>query len=386
MPSLLYLFMFCNVVIGTGAFVITGILAPIGDSLGVTVGTAGQAMTVYALSTAVLAPIALVATGRWPRRRALVFGMSVFALGNVLCALAPDFATLLVGRGLMGIGAMFVPVAAGITVALVEPARRGRALSLVFLGISLSYVIGLPLGTWLGLRFGWQWPLALVAAVAVAAALALWVAVPRQIAAPGANFKGLPQLMSHPQVLLILGLTLLYFVAVFLVFSYIGSVLHALHPMTSNRISVTLAVLGLSGVVGTLLGGWASDQLGPRRSLVAQLAVLGSMMAVLPFTQGNYALILATLVVWGIAGFGMMAPQQARLAMFAPAQAPVLLSLNTSMLYLGTAIAAALGGALAAKVGFAQIAWVGVPFVIAGLGTLWASARHRTVLAAALQA
>src|SRR5206468_2553624 len=135
--------------------------------------TAGQAMTVYALSTAVLAPLTLVLTGSWPRRRALCFGLALFAAGNALCALAPTFPVLLLGRVLMGIGAIFTPISAGIAVAMVEPAQRGRALALVFLGISLSYVIGVPLGAWLGFRFGWQWPIALVAAAALTSSLAL---------------------------------------------------------------------------------------------------------------------------------------------------------------------------------------------------------------------
>ena len=129
MPRLLYAFALCNLVIGTGAFIIGGILGPISGSLHVSVATAGQAMTGYALSTAALAPLMLVLTGRWRRKRALCFGMAVFALGNTLCALAPDFATLVAGRILMGVGAMFTPIAAGIAVALVEPERRGRALS-----------------------------------------------------------------------------------------------------------------------------------------------------------------------------------------------------------------------------------------------------------------
>jgi DHA1 family inner membrane transport protein len=337
------------------------------------VATGGQAMTVYALSTAVLAPLALIATGGWPRKRALCAGMAVFALGNLLCALAPSFIVLLLGRALMGVGAMFTPICAGIAVALVEPARRGRALSLVFLGISLSYVVGLPLGAWLGFRFGWQWPVALVAALALVSLVALLVLLPKDIAAPGATFKGLVPLLAQPPVLWTLSLTLLYFIAIFLVFAYIGPVLQALQPMSSERLSATLALFGLSGVVGTLAGGWANDRFGPRRSLVVQLTLLGGMMAVLPLTRGHYPWMVATFITWGIAGFGMMAPQQSRLAALAPSQAPVLLSLNTSMLYFGTAFGAAIGGAVSGPVGFDHQAWVGVPFAVAGLLTLCVS-------------
>ena len=272
MPRLLYLFALCNLVLGTGAFVISGVLVPISDDLQVSVAAAGQAMTVYALSTAVLAPIALVLTGAWPRRRALWFGMGVFALGNLVCALAPSLPVLLAGRAVMGVGAMFTPVAAGIAVALVEPARRGRALALVFVGISLSYVIGLPLGAWLGFRHGWHWPVGLVAVLAGLSSVALAALLPRDIAAPGASFKGLAPLLARPAVLWTLSLTLLYFVAIFIVFSYIGPVLQALYPMSTERLSVTLMLFGLSGAVGTVIGGWANDRFGPetfaRRAVV----------------------------------------------------------------------------------------------------------------------
>ena len=373
MPRLLYLLALCNLVIGTGAFVPAGILANIAAALNISVAAAGQMMTVYALSTAVLAPLALVLTGGWPRRRALWVGMAIFAAGNTVCALSDALPMLLLGRVLMGIGAMFTPVAAGIAVALVDPARRGRALALVFIGVSMSYVIGLPLGAWLGLRYGWHVPVAGVAGVSVLMCALLLAWLPKDIAAPGASFKGLGGLLSQAAVLWTLAMTLLYFVAIFLVFAYIGPVLQALVPMSGERLSVTLMLFGVAGVVGTVLGGWANDRFHARPTLAIQLTVLASMMALVPFTRGSYPLLLAVFVVWGIAGFGMMTPQQSRLAALSPAQAPILLSLNTSMLYFGTALGAAIGGAVSGAVGFDHMAWVGVPFALAGLLTLWIS-------------
>ncbi|HET7792910.1 MAG TPA: MFS transporter, partial [Rhizobacter sp.] len=156
MPGLLSFLALCNLVIGTGAFMLSGMLVPMSTALVTSVASVGQAMTVYALSTAVLAPLALVFTGRWPRRRALAFGLVVFALGNVVCALSTHLLWLFAGRVLMGLGAVFTPLAAGIAVAVVEPARRGRALSRVFLGMSMSYVVGVPLGAWLAFSLGWR--------------------------------------------------------------------------------------------------------------------------------------------------------------------------------------------------------------------------------------
>ena len=383
MPRLLYLLALCNLVLGTGAFIINGILTPVSEALNVSVAAAGQAMTVYALSTALLAPLALVATGRWPRRRALVVAMLLYAVGSGVCALADNLTLLLCGRALMGVGAMFTPLAAGIAVAVVEPAKRGRALSLVFLGMSMSYVIGLPLGAWLGFRFGWHVPVEMVGGFAVLSAAALLLLCPKDIAAPGASFTGLGAVLGNPPVLWGLLMTLCYFVAVFVVFAFIGPVLQTLSPMSSGRLSFSLMVFGIAGVIGTIMGGWANDRFGAPRTLKVQLSVLVTMMVLVPLTQGHYGLMMAAFFIWGMAGFGMMTPQQSRLAQMAPAQAPVLLSLNTSMLYFGTALGAAVGGVVSAPVGFGQLAWVGALFALAGLGALWMSTRKTPLFQAA---
>ncbi len=375
MPRLLYLLMLCNLVQGTGVFVIGGILEPVALDLQVSIAAAGQAMTAYAVSTAVLSPLLLVLTGHWPRRRAMLFGLALFTAGSLACALAPSLSWLLAGRVLMGMGAITTPISGGAAVTLVAPGQRGRALSLVFLGISLSYVIGTPLGAWLGFTYGWRWPVGLVAALSLLAALAVWRFMPRDLNAPGATFAGLPRLLAQGVVASTLALTLLYFVAIFMVFSYIGPVLQALSPMSAGRLSLTLMIFGLAGVAGTLLGGWLNDRFGAMRVLPMQLLVLIVTMGVVPFTQGHYLPMVVVVVIWGLAGFGMMAPQQSRLAALAPAQAPMLLALNSSMLYLGTAIGAAIGGAVVGGVGFSHLAWVGMPFALAGLGTLWISRR-----------
>ncbi len=375
MPRLLILFSLCNLVIGTGAFMITGILELTARGLGVSVAAAGQAITAYALATALLAPLLLLATGHWPRRRVLMLGLALFTLGNAVCALADSLPVLLAGRVLMGTGSLFTAVAAGIAVGLVEPARRGQALAFVFLGISLSYVVGLPLGAWLGFEQGWHAPLWAATAASALALVAVAVGVPRELPAAGAQWAGLGTLLRRADVLLTLGLTLCYFTAIFTVFAYIGPVLQALSPMSSGRLSITLMLFGLSGVAGTLIGGAANDRFGPLRTLRVQLLLLALTMALLPLARGHWGWLVAVLVAWGTAGFGMMAPQQLRLASMAPARAPLLLSLNTSMLYLGTALGAAVGGAAGVLVGLDRLPWVGLVFAVLGLVVLQAGTR-----------
>jgi DHA1 family inner membrane transport protein len=339
MPRPLYLLMLCNLVLGTGVFVLGGILAPLAESLQVSVAAAGQAMTAYAIATALLAPLLLVLTGRWPRRRVLVFGLLLFALGNFVCASAQSLATLLVGRVLMGMGAVFTPVSGSIAIAIAPPAQRGRALSLVFLGISLSYVIGMPLGAW------WAARLALpVGLVGPARAAALRCAVLRRHRTRG-SFAGLSRLLIQPAIAAALALTLLYFSAIFTVFTYIGPVLQALSPMSAEQLSLTLMMFGLSGVAGTLLGGWANDRFGSRRpgrstgcrcddGLLPLTAAPARADAVAGLGHGRLRMMAAAIAAGGLA----------------LTQTPVLLSLNASMLYLGTPAAPSWAAGVRARI------------------------------------
>jgi MFS transporter, DHA1 family, inner membrane transport protein len=371
MPFVLYLFALTNLVIGTGAFVLTGILQPLANSLAVSVAAAGQAMTAYALASALLAPLFLLATGRWPRKRAILLALVLFIAGCALCASADTLAMLLLGRVLMGTGAVFSALASGMAVAMVEPARRGRALALTFLGMSLSYAVGVPLGTWLGFNYGWQAPVWVVTGACLAVTLLLLAVLPRHIDAPGASFEGLGSAARHRPVLRVWLRTLLYFTAIFSVFAYVGPVLLALNPLTPAQLSSTLVMFGLSGVAGTIIGGLAVDRFGAVRTVGVQLAVLSTMMVLVPLTRGHHALTVLVFVLWGMAGFGLTAPQQVLLAARSPQQAPLLLSLNASMLYVGTALGAVMSGAFVGTLGFDKLSWVGFPFALLALATVW---------------
>ena len=370
MPRILYFFALCNLVIGSSAFVLGGILQPVSQALGVSVAAAGQVMTAYAIATAVLAPVLMIWTAKWSRKRTVQFALGLFTFGATMSAMAPTLSVLLISRVLMGAGAMFTALVAGLAVGMVPPAQRGRALSITFLGMSISYAVGLPIGAWLGFEYGWRVPVWLCAGASLCALLAATWLMPDKLVGAGMSFAGFSAVAKQGAVLRVWLRTLLFFIAIFSVFAYVGPVLLALNPMSSTLLSITLAVFGSAGVVGTLVGGWANDRFGSLKTIRVQLTVLTSMMALLPFTEGRLPLTLATLVTWGIAGFGLMVPQQSRLAALSPAQSPLLLSLNSSMLYLGTALGAIVSGAMLGVVGFSHLGWIGAPFGMLGLLTL----------------
>ena len=366
LPPLLYLFTCVNLVIGTAAFTNTGLLEPMAASLGESVAAVGQTTTVYAVSVAVLAPLVLAWLGRFPQRGALALAMGLFAAGNALTALAQDLTALLGARVLMGLGSAATPLMAGIAVTMIPPERRARGLALVFLGVSLSYVVGLPLGTWAGFGWGWRVPAWGATALTVAAGVALWLAVPGGVPARGGPaLAGFASLLRDRAALAVFSLTFTYFIAIFSIFSYIGPVLTALVPMGRDALSVTIALFGVAGVGGTVLGGRLTDRHGPRATLTFGLGGLALCMAVLPLTAGHALAMMTVLMAWGLTGFSMMAAQQSRLAAIAGPQTALALSLNASMIYLGTAAGSALGGAALAVVAPPHLPWVGAPFALA---------------------
>ena len=287
-----------------------------------------------------------------------------------MSALASDLGVLLLGRVLMGAGAMFTAAVSAYAVTLVAPALHGKALSTVFLGMSISYAVALPIGAWLGFEYGWHTPVWLCAVASLAALIAATVLLPKGVVTQSASFAGFKTAAKQSAVLRVWLRTLLFFIAIFSVFAYVGPVLLALNAMSPVQLSIVLAIFGLAGVAGTLMGGWANDRFGSLRTISVQLAVLVSMMSLLPLTQGNLAATVVIMVVWGMAGFGLTAPQQSRLVSLSPTQAPLLLSLNSSMLYLGTALGAVVSGTVIQSVGLANLSWVGAPFGLAALLTL----------------
>lgn len=369
-PPVLWLFAFCNFVVGTGAFGLSGYLGPLSEGLNVSVSAAGQTMTAYALANALIAPWIMWKTGMWSRQRLMLLALGLFTLGAWLCALAPNFTTLMMGRVLMGIGAVFTPIAAGVAVAMVVPAQRGKALSRTFLGMSLSYVMGMPLGAWLGLEFGWRWPLIMVGAFGLLMLVLVVRCVPKQVGGVSEGFSGLGGLLRQREVLLTLSLTLLYFCGIFAVSAYMGPIQLAMNPLTSAQLSWMLMAIGFGGVAGTLLGGWASDHVGPHRALRWLIHALLVCMVLAPFTAGHPLLTVAIFTLWAVCGFGMMTPQQSRIAEMGGSQTPMLMSVNASMVYVGTAVGAALGGAVLPVTGFVHLPWMGALFVMASALTL----------------
>ncbi len=352
LPAFLWLVALGNLVVGTGGFVIGGMIEPLSRSLGLSVAAAGQLMTVYAIANAIGAPMLIALTSRYEARRVLPLALVALGLTNALSALATSFGELAAARVLMALAAgVFTATGSAMAVALVAPAQRGRAISVVFSGISLAYIVGVPLGTWAAYRHGWQVAFWVVAATALALTPVLLKLRPGAgvVASQPANFR---RVLRNPRLVLALSITVTYAASVFTIFSYIGAFLRGYADLSPAQVSTTLTGFGVAALAGNFVGGWGTDRLGATRMLYAVCVAFAAIFAALWALPGASGPLVAITLFWGTVGFAFMSAQTTRLVAMSPQDAPALMSLNSATISGGTALGAAIGGAVIAVWGY----------------------------------
>ena len=362
-----------NFAVGLAAFGVVGTLAPLAGSLGISPATAGWLLTAYALVYAIGSPLLVAATGATDRRRLLLVGLVVIALGNTLAAVAPDYATILAGRVLTAFGAAVVtPVAAAIAVAGSAPEGRGRALGLVFGGFTLAQAFGVPLGSWLAYGFGWRTAFEVTAAVALLAAVPLATILPRGLPRGGSSLSALGGVLRQGRLVLGIGFTALFMGAAFIPYTYLGPLLHERAGLDAAGISLAFLVFGLGGVAGNALGSALLPRLGADRTLLILCLVAMALPPALTLGAWSAPTAMALVFVWSLFCFAFMVPQEARVAALAPAAAPVMLALNASAIYLGTSLGATAGGLVHGSLGAAWLGPVSVLFALLALTSVLA--------------
>ncbi|MFH8383861.1 MFS transporter [Kitasatospora sp. NPDC018058] len=352
MPVRLLLLALGTFAMGTDSMVVAGILGPVSADLRVSVGAAGQLVTVFALGYALLAPPLAAATARWPRRRLLLTALAVFSAANALSALAPTYELLLATRVLAAAGAaLYTPTANAVATTLVAPERRGRALATVLGGMTVATALGVPLGTWVG-RADWRMTMWLVTALGLAA-LAGLAALLRDLPAPTAapTLKARLAPLGRPRVLGAAATTLAFFLAFQSVYIYLATAVSGATGESANRLSLILLTTGVMSVAGSWLGGRLVDRVGVRRVLLTGSALAAAAFAALPWLGRSMPGSLAYAMVVPLAGWAVSVALPHRLASIDPANAPLLISLNSSALYLGTAAGGVAGSAAIAVLG-----------------------------------
>lgn len=331
--------------LGTDSFVVAGVLPAISQSFNIDVGLAGQLTTAYAIAYALLSPTIAALAGDVPRKQLMLSGLGVFVIANLATAVAPTFGLALLSRAFAGLGAaMYAPTATGTGALIVKPEQRGKALTIIVAGLTTATALGSPMGTVIGGLGDWRWTMVFVSVIGLIAAggIALLlkdIALPAKISL-GARLAPL----GDARVGLVLATTLLAMAGNFVIYTYFSVVFDRV--LSSTALFGALLVLwGSGGTLTNLVLSRLLDKFGPRWVLVVMLSVLVADMALLPWASAHLWSSVLVIGVWGVAGWGILGPQQYRLVGLAPSAAPVVLGLNTAATYLGVTTAGVLGAA-----------------------------------------
>jgi len=340
--------MFGNFVIGCGVMVVAGSLNDLTRSLQVSVAVGGQLISVAAMVMAVGAPLLAAWVGGMDRRRLLTLSLAWYAIGHALCAVLPDFTSLLPVRALcMLAAAVFTPQAAAAMGWLAPPEQRGRAITFIFLGWSVASVFGLPLHSYIGEAFGWRYAFALVAVLAAFGATWVWRALPDGVRPPPLSLQAWREVLTHPVLMSMVAVTALSGAGQFTLFAYFAPYYRQVLNADASTISLLFAWFGAFGLAGNVLLSRHVDRIGAGRAVNWLLAGV-TLSAILWPWATSPGQMMVIILPWAIGCFASNSAQQARLGTAAPALAPGLLALNTSAIYLGLAFGAAGGGAMMA--------------------------------------
>ncbi|ARO13828.1 major facilitator transporter [Ketogulonicigenium robustum] len=362
--------------IGVTEFSPMGMLPIIADGVSVSIPSAGLLVSAYAIGVMLGAPFMTLIFSRFGKRTALMTLMGIFTLGNILSALAPDYWTLLLSRVVTSLNhGAFFGLGSIVAASVVKPEKRASAVATMFMGLTIANIGGVPLATWVGQHIGWRAAFGGTALLGVATITALALALPK--GAPGArpDVRRELRVLVQPAVLRALLTTVLGASAMFTLYTYIAPVLETLTGASEAFVTLALVLIGVGFTLGNALGGRMADWSLTGTSL-AFLSALALIMLALPLVLGSHVGAAISLVVWGMAAFGIVSPLQTRVMQEA-ADAPSLASsINIGAFNLGNAIGAALGGGvISAGLGYSAVPVAGAVMAAAALALVLLAAR-----------
>ncbi|EFH28584.1 MULTISPECIES: MFS transporter [Streptomyces] len=356
--------------LGTTEFVMMGLLPDVADDLGISIPTAGHLVSAYALGVVIGAPLLAAVTARMSRRKVLIGLMGLFVAGNALSALAPDEHWLLAARFLSGLphGAFF-GVGAVVATSMVAPERKARSVSLMFLGLTLANIAGVPVATLMGQHLGWRATFLGVSAIGLAAIASLAFLIPHDHAhAPAVGLRRELVALKSVPVWLALGTTVAGFGALFSAYSYITPMLTDAAGYADSSVTLLLALFGVGATAGNLIGGRLADH-SLRGTLFGGLTSLVVVLALFPVLMSTQWTAATAVVLLGTAAFVTGSPLQLMVMEKASAAPSLASSANQAAFNLANAGGAWIGGlALAAGLGATSPALTGAALAVLGLG------------------
>ncbi|KHT46688.1 MFS transporter [Vibrio sinaloensis] len=373
MPLALFALTLSAFAIGTTEFVIVGLIPTMASDLGVSLPSAGLLVSLYALGVAIGAPVLTALTGKWNRKYVLLAVMALFVLGNVLAWQAPGYNTLIVARILTGLAhGVFFSIGSTIATGLVDKDKAASAIAIMFTGLTVALVTGVPLGTYIGQTFGWQATFLIVAILGVIAWIGSAWLVPSNLKQPPATkLSAQLKVLTQPRLLLVYAITALGYGGTFTAFTFLAPILEQQSGFSSHSIGLIMLVYGVSVAVGNIWGGKMADNFGPIKALTIIFSGLAIVLLVFNFAAFNPITAVVTILVWGAFAFGNVPGLQVYVVKLAEQNTPdavdVASGLNIAAFNVGIALGSWGGGQIVSQAGLMHTPWVGALIVVLAL-------------------
>ncbi|GAA65692.1 major facilitator superfamily MFS_1 [Pseudoalteromonas sp. BSi20311] len=365
MPLALWALTLSAFAIGTTEFVIVGLVPTIANDLGVSLPSAGLLVSLYAVGVAIGAPVLTALTGRWNRKVVLISLMGLFVMGNLLAWQAPSYETLIIARILTGLAhGVFFSIGSMIATSLVSKDKEASAIAIMFTGLTVALVTGVPLGTWIGQHFGWRATFLVVSSLGIIALIGSAVLVPKNLKQSiPATFKEQLQVIVKPRLLLVYLMTILGYGGTFTAFTYLAPILEQQTGFAPSAIGLIMLVYGVSVAVGNIWGGKLADKRGPISALSIIFSALTIILLAFTFTMESKVAAVLTILIWGAFAFGNVPGLQLYVVKQAKKHTPnavdVASGLNIAAFNIGIALGSVTGGLVVEHMELKDTAWIG---------------------------
>ncbi|WP_370227431.1 MFS transporter [Mesoflavibacter sp.] len=358
--------------IGTTEFVIVGLLPTVANDLNTSISSAGLLVSLYAVGVAIGAPVLTALTSQIARKRLLIAIMLLFIIGNGLAAIAPSFILLILARILTGFAhGVFFSIGSTIAASLVPEDKRASAISIMFAGLTVAIVTGVPLGTYIGQNIGWRATFISVAILGIIGAVASYLLVPASIkTSKPLRIVDQLKVLKNRSILLVLAITALGYGGTFVTFTYLAPLLEEVTGFSGNMTSILLLVYGIAIALGNVIGGKVSNKK-PGKALMVMFALQAIVLFILYFTASSQIWSVVTLFFMGILAFSNVPALQLYVVKmsekYLPGTEDVSSALNIAAFNVGIAIGAYVGGLIVeSSLGVGATPWVGSILVIVG--------------------
>ena len=354
----IYILALISFLVGTSQYIISGILDKMADALGVSIGAAGQLITVFSLVYAIGTPILMVLTSKMERRKLLIYTLFVFIVGNLLSVIVPGYGLFMIARIIMALSTGVAVVTVLSIAAKIAPAnKKASSIATVVMGFTASLIIGVPIGRFITSTYGWKFVFIGIALLVLFVIFIVINTIPKMNGDASIPLKRQIAMFKKPKIALALSITFFLMTGYAIIFTYLSPFLVNTVGMSDHLLSITFLVLGVASLFGSKLGGLSADKKGVIFTLKRGLLVNLTSLVVLLFISHSNIAVFIILTVWSFAAWSSGATQQYNLATILPESSDMLLGLNQSMMQLGFAFGAGLGGVIVGQISLSSITW-----------------------------